>query len=91
MNTSRYKFTQYDPYQKRLLRFVDIETNESDTETFINESSFVVLDKEFRKVAELFFDNRKIMPYGFVTPNGFYLKLAEQQSDDQEGYVRIDF
>lgn len=91
MNTSRYKFTQYDPYQKRLLRFVDIETNESDTETSINESSFVVLDKEFRKFAELFFDNKKIMPYGFVTPNGFYLKLAEQESDDQEGYLKLNF
>lgn len=91
MITSRYKFTQYDPYRKRLFRYVNIETKESDIETYSNESSFVVLDQEFRKVAELFFDNQKILPSGFFTPNGFYLKLADQESDDREGYVRIDF
>jgi hypothetical protein len=91
MKTSRYKFTQYDPYRKKLLRYVNIETKESDIETYTNESSFILLDSEFGKVAELFFNNQKIMPSGFFTPNGFYLKLAEQQTDDREGYVRIVF
>lgn len=90
MKTSRYKFTQYDPYRKRLFRYVNIETKESDIETYTNESSFILFDSEFGKVAELFFDNQKIIPSGFFTPNGFYLKLAEQQSDDREGYVKID-
>ncbi|MCH6197950.1 DUF4221 domain-containing protein [Aquiflexum sp. LQ15W] len=90
MKTSRYKFTQYDPYRKRLFRYVNIETKESEIETYTNESSFVVLDSEFGKVAELFFDNQEILPSGFFTPNGFYLKLVEQENDDKEGYVRID-
>lgn len=91
MKTSRYKFTQYDPFRRRLFRYVNIETKESDIETYTNESSFILLDNEFRKVAELFFDNQKILPSGFFTPNGFYLKLAEQESDEREGYVRILF
>jgi hypothetical protein len=91
MTTSRYKWTQYDPYQKKLLRYLNIETKESEIETYTNESSFIVLDQEFRKVAELFFDNQKILPPGFFTPNGFYLKLADQESDDREGYLKIVF
>jgi hypothetical protein len=91
MKTSRYKFTQYDPYRKRLLRYVNIETKESEIETYTNESSFILLDSELGKVAELFFDNQEILPSGFFTPNGFYLKLVEQENDDKEGYVRIVF
>lgn len=91
METSRYKGTQYDPYRKRLLRYVDIQTNTLEEDKFKNESSFIVLDKDFKKVAELFFDNQKISPSGFSTPNGFYLKLAEQTSDDSEAYLRIEF
>jgi hypothetical protein len=91
MKTSRYKFIQYDPYRKKLLRYVNIQTKESEIKTYTNESSFIVFDNEFRKIAELFFDNQKISPSGFATPNGFYLKLAEQESDDREGYVRIVF
>lgn len=87
--TSRYKWTMYDPYRQRIFRYVDIQTKESGSEMFANLSSFIVLDLEYRKVAELFFDNRKIMPFGFATPNGFYLKLAEQENDDEEGYVKI--
>jgi hypothetical protein len=91
MKTSRYKFTQFDPYRKRLLRYVNIQTKESQIETYTNESSFIVIDNEFRKIAELFFDNQKISPSGFATPNGFYLKLVEQENDDKEGYVNLNF
>jgi hypothetical protein len=89
LESSRFKWTLWDPYQKKLLRYVDIQTKKSEEEKLTNESSFIVLDGQYRKVAELFFDNRKILPSGFATPNGFYLKLAEQESDDREGYVRI--
>ncbi|MDO9551291.1 MAG: DUF4221 family protein [Rhodonellum sp.] len=89
METSRYKRTQFDPYRKRFWRYVDIQTYKLEEDKFKNESSFIMLDQDFKKVAELFFDNRKILPTGFSTPNGFYLKLAGQDSDDREAYLRI--
>lgn len=91
METSRYKWTQYDPYRKSLWRYVNLQTKKLEEDKFKNESSFILLNKDFKKVAELFFDNRKILPTGFSTPNGFYLKLAEQESDDREAYLRVEF
>jgi hypothetical protein len=91
LETSRYKWTLHDPYRKLLMRYVTIETKKNDDESYVNRSSFIIHNARFEKVAELFFDDQKISPAGFATPEGYFFKIANPDSDDREEYVRVMF
>lgn len=88
LNSSRYKWIIHDPFQKKILRHLVLGTEERNDLKF-NRNSFIVLDEQLIKLGELFFTNELFSGSGFSTPQGLYLKLISQQSDDYEGYVRI--
>lgn len=91
METSRYKWTVFEPISKLLLRYVDIETEVLEGGGIHNRSSFILHNLNFETIGEVFFDNQQIAPTGFATPNGFYFKLLNPGSDDVEEYVRVLF
>lgn len=86
--SSRYKWILHDPYQKIILRHLIIG-NEGKDDLKLNKTSFIILDEQLEKKGELFFTNEMFSGFGFSTPQGLYLKLIPQQSDDFEGYVRV--
>lgn len=88
LNSSRYKWLLYDPYQKITLRHLVIGAEERH-DFKLGKNSFIILDEQLEKKGELFFTNEMFSGFGFSTPQGLYLKLIPQQSDDYEGYVRI--
>ena len=88
LNSSRYKWVIHDPFQKFILRHLVIGTEERNG-LELNKTSFIILDEQLDKKGELFFTNEMFSGFGFSTPQGLYLKLIPQQSDDYEGYVRI--
>jgi len=90
LNSSRYKWLIHDPYQQIILRHLVIGMEERNDLKF-NRNSFILLDEGLKKKGEVFFTNEQFSGSGFVTPQGLYLKLIPQQSDDYEGYVRIRF
>lgn len=90
LNSSRYKWLIHDPYQHIILRHLVIGTEERKDLKF-NKNSFILLDEELKKKGELFFTNEQYSGSGFATPQGLYLMLIAQQSDDYVGYVRIRF
>ncbi|SMD43444.1 protein of unknown function [Aquiflexum balticum DSM 16537] len=88
LNSSRYKWLLYDPYRKIILRHLVIGAEERN-DLKLEKNSFIILDEQLSKKGELFFTNEMFSGFGFFTPQGLYLKLVPQQSDDYEGYVRI--
>jgi hypothetical protein len=88
LNSSRYKWILHDPYQKIILRHLIIG-NEGKNDLKLNKTSFIILDEQLEKKGELFFTNEMFSEFGFSTPQGLYLKLIPQHSDDYEGYVRV--
>lgn len=88
LNSSRYKWILHDPYQKIILRYLMIG-NEGGHDLKLNKTSFIIMDEQLEKKGELFFTNEMFSGFGFSTPQGLYLKLIPQLSDDYEGYVRI--
>jgi hypothetical protein len=90
LNSSRYKWLIHDPYQHIILRHLVIGTEERKDLKF-NRNSFIILDKGLKKKGEVFFTNEQFSGSGFATPQGLYLKLVPQLSDDYEGYVKIRF
>ncbi|QDH78202.1 DUF4221 domain-containing protein [Echinicola soli] len=84
--SSQYGTLQYSPWHKVLVRAVKLGM---DLERQVESRSFIVLDERLAKTAELTFTSDEFSALGFFTPNGFYLKLAQQQSDDKIGYARI--
>jgi hypothetical protein len=87
-DSSRYKWMIHDPYQKIILRHLVIGMEERG-DLKLNKNSFVILNEQLNKKGELFFTNEMFSGFGFSTPQGLYLKLIPQQSDDYEGYVRV--
>ncbi|WP_373493465.1 DUF4221 family protein [Aquiflexum sp.] len=90
LNSSRYKWMIHDPYRKIILRHIVLGTEERKDLKF-NKTGFIILDEHLEKKGELFFTNEMFSGSGFATPQGLYLKLIPQLSDDYEGYVRIRF
>ncbi|WP_373521064.1 DUF4221 family protein [Aquiflexum sp.] len=88
LNSSRYKWLLHDPYQKIILRYLVIG-NEGKDDLKLNKTSFIILDEQLEKKGEVFFTNEMFSGFGFSTPQGLYLKLIPQLSDDFEGYVRV--
>ncbi len=89
--SSRYGILNHDIFRKKIWRNVVYEAVEKEDGEFYHKMGFIIIDESLQKVAELAFDSNKFSNSGFATRNGFYLKLAEQQSDDYEGYVRVVF
>ncbi|WP_291786955.1 DUF4221 family protein [Cecembia sp.] len=89
METSRYKWIIFEPMSQLLLRYVDIETKVLDNGRIQNKSSFILHNLDFEIIGELFFDNRQIAPSGFATPNGYFFKLLNPDSDDREAYIKV--
>lgn len=87
--TSRYKWVIFEPMTKLLLRYIDIETKVLESGEVHNKSSFVLHNLDFETIGELFFNNRQIAPSGFATPNGYFFKLLNQDSDDREAYIKV--
>ncbi|PSL02034.1 DUF4221 family protein [Cecembia rubra] len=87
--TSRYKWVIFEPMSKLILRYIDIETKVSESGKIHNKSSFILHNLDFETIAELFFDNRQIAPSGFATPNGYFFKLLNPDSDDREAYIKV--
>jgi hypothetical protein len=91
METSRYKWTLHDPYRNLLMRYVTIQTKKNAEGVYVNRSSLIIHNAALEKVAELFFDDQKIAPSGFATPEGYFFKISNPDSDDREEYVRVRF
>ncbi|MFD2033335.1 DUF4221 family protein [Belliella marina] len=90
LETSRYQSMMHDPFQGLIFRHLVIEQGKNENSVF-SKNSFVLLDESLTKIGEVNFSNRKINSMGFYTPNGFYLKMKDQTSDDEEGYIRFEF
>lgn len=88
--TSRYKELTVDPFQKLIFRHLIISQEKSEEKTF-SQNSLIILDESFKHLGELEFSTNQFSSIGFSTPNGLYLKLKKQNSDDKEGYVRLTF
>jgi hypothetical protein len=89
METSRYKWTLLEPNSQLLFRYVDIQTKVIEEGEIVNRSSFILHNLDFETIGELFFDNRQITPSGFATPNGYFFKLLNPDSDDSEAYIKV--
>lgn len=90
MDSSRYKWILSDPSQKILLRYLIVGTEERGEGKY-NKCSFIVFDEQLQKRGELFFTSEQVTGQGFATPQGLYLKLQKNLSDDYEGFVRVNF
>ena len=90
VETSRYQSMMHDPYQGLIFRHLIIEQGKNENGVF-SKNSFVILDESFSKIGEVSFSSRIISSLGFCTPNGLYLKMMSQNSDDQEAYIRFIF
>ncbi|MCH7412882.1 DUF4221 domain-containing protein [Belliella sp. R4-6] len=90
VETSRYQSMMHDPYQGLILRHLIIEQGKNENGVF-SKNSFVILDESLSKIGEVSFSSRIISSLGFCTPNGLYLKMMNQNSDDQEAYIRFIF
>ncbi|GGF33170.1 hypothetical protein GCM10011339_21690 [Echinicola rosea] len=84
--SSQYGTLQYSPWHELLVRAAKLSV---DTERKVEHQSFILLDKSLTKTAELKFTSREFSSLGFFMPDGFYLKLAQQESDDKIGYAKI--
>ncbi|WP_162633206.1 DUF4221 family protein [Echinicola strongylocentroti] len=84
--SSQYGTLQYSPWHQVLVRAAKLSVG---SEHKVENRSFIVLDKSLTKTAELAFTSNEFSSLGFFTPHGFYLKLAQQESDDKIGYAKI--
>ncbi|MBD8489578.1 DUF4221 family protein [Echinicola sp. CAU 1574] len=85
--SSQYGTLQYSPSHGVIVRSAKLGV---DLEQGIENRSFIVLDDRLTKIAELTFTSNEFSSLGFFTPNGFYLKLGIQESDDKIGYAKIN-
>ncbi|WP_041738365.1 DUF4221 family protein [Echinicola vietnamensis] len=84
--SSQYGTLQYSPWHQLLVRTAKLNV---DQEREIENYSFIVLDENLTKTAELTFSTNEFSTLGFFTPNGFYVKLAQQESDDRIAYAKV--
>ncbi len=89
-NTSKYSWVDYDPTAQVYLRGAiirpDTEANRDQGKSPL--SKLVILDKDFKKITEV------VLPFnsrGFSTPDGYYLYIGSPHSEDEVGFVRLDF
>ena len=89
--SSRYKWFINDPYQQMVLRDVVIGVGgEARGQPFFKKS-FILFDKELKVIGEVSYTSEEFMDVGFATPQGLYFPLAQQKTDDEVAYVRINF
>ncbi|MFC3879891.1 DUF4221 family protein [Algoriphagus namhaensis] len=89
-NTSQYGGIFWAEQEEVYLRMVEVirDTEQNRDDGLFPLTKMVVLDKSLVKIGEV------IMPFatgGFNTPSGFYLWVGYPKSEDQVGYVRLDF
>lgn len=89
--SSRYKGFIHDPYQQKILRGVTIRVEDKATASPSYQKSFIVFDEKFKKTGEVYYTSNEFMDVGFATPNGLYLPLAQQDTDDETAYIQINF
>ncbi|WP_425636624.1 DUF4221 family protein [Algoriphagus yeomjeoni] len=89
-NTSKFSWIDYDPtaqvYLREAVIRVDSDTNRDQGKKPL--TKLVILDKDFEKIAEV------VLPFltrGFSTPDGYYLYIGYQHSEDEVAFGRLDF
>lgn len=89
-NTSLYSGIFYAKKEEVYIRFAIVvkDTEQNREEGKIPLTKMVILDKNLEKTREVI---SKFVTGGFNTPDGFYLWIGYPNSEDQVGYVRLDF
>src|SRR5690554_2146545 len=89
--SSRYKWFINDPYQKKLLRGLIIRVENNVDDRFYYKKSFILFDQKLNRIGEVYYTSDKFMDMEFATPDGLFIPLTQQESDDETAYVRINF
>lgn len=86
--SSRYAAIRWDPYRKHFVRNLIVSEKKIDDKV-IRDHRLLFFDSDFQKLAEIRLNAKLISPTPFFTPDGVFVKLLDNESDDYEGYVRL--
>ncbi|MFN3998765.1 DUF4221 family protein [Algoriphagus sp.] len=88
--SSKYEALDIDTHSKKILRTVRIKgpTLENPDQ---KKYKLLVLNPDFSREAELFFNTNEMGSYGFNTPKGYVVQLHTRTTDDLVSYAVLDF
>ena len=89
--SSRYKWFINDPYQQRVVRDVVVGVGGEANGQPYYKKSLILFDEELKRIGEVSYTSEEFLSVGFPTPQGLYFPLAQQESDDEVAYARINF
>lgn len=89
-NSSLYSWVDFDPNSEHYIRLgiITPDTKENRDQGKRPIYKLVVLDRNFEKLAEV---KLPFFSIGFSTPHGYYFNIGYPKSEDEVGYVRLDF